>query len=331
MLAGLAIFTTAGLALAPRADAAVARPFTWEPAQLARGVVDLSGPRSDGRFVAAVEEGLSLFGRGGLTPFAFPAGPGAYSPAASEPYIAVTPEQRLRKAGCSFRRNEVYAIAHDPTRVVRISRRGFASTFAAVPGPFLSGIAYDSVGTFGHRLLVTSTPPEPTSGQTTLYAIDCRGRVSQVVSGAPLVEGGIEVAPRGFGRFAGQLIGADEISGRVVAFKRGGHWGLLPTAGGIPVGKEFGVESVGFVPPRLGKKGAAFLSDQGDGVILRVGAGALGRAHVRAGDLLVATEQGVRTIAIRCRPGHRCGVRFVGTGRDLAHGEGHIVFRPAGR
>ena len=323
---------------APRADAAP-RPFTWQPAQLAPGIVDLAGPRSDGRFVAAVSSGLSLFGGGSLAPFTSTSGPGAYVPSPGEPYIALTPKLRLRKAGCTFHRDEVFAIASQPTRLVRITRRGFASSFAGLPESSISGITFDTVGTFGHRLLVTSVTGVAPTRRTTVYAIDCRGRAQPIVSGAPQVEGGIAVAPRTFGRFAGRLIAADEVSGNVWAFSPGGGWRMVAAPPNLGAGADIGVESVGFVPPHFGRKGAAFLSDRGvpgnpypgTDSILRVGAGALKRALVRAGDMLVATEGGAETIAIRCRRGKRsCGVRFVGTGPDVAHSEGHIVFRRAG-
>jgi hypothetical protein len=41
---------------------------------------------------------------------------------------------------------------------VRIDRRGHTRRFARLPGGwFLSGIAFDTTGAFGHRLLVTAT------------------------------------------------------------------------------------------------------------------------------------------------------------------------------
>jgi hypothetical protein len=46
---------------------------------------------------------------------------------------------------------------------------------------------------------------------------------------------------------------------------------------------------------------------------------------VRAGDLLVATEGGARTDAIRCQT--TCQVRHVADGPAVAHAEGHIAFR----
>jgi len=48
------------------------------------------------------------------------------------------------------------------------------------------------------------------------------------------------------------------------------------------------------------------------------------KAGVRAGDLLVATEGGARTIMVRCT--RSCAVRYVADGPAITHAEGHIVF-----
>jgi hypothetical protein len=109
----------------------------------------------------------------------------------------------------------------------------------------------------------------------------------------------------------------------------------------LPTGADVGVESLGFVPP-LKPSGAAFLGDRGvpgnphpgTDSILRLTAGELGSAGVQAGDLLVATEAGAETVAVRCRkisgtvgPGSGCAVRRIGHGPSVTHAEGHIAFR----
>ena len=100
-----------------------------------------------------------------------------------------------------------------------ISPQGRARRFASLPpGRFLSGIAFDSTGRFGHRLLVTAG----SGGRTTVFGIGSDGRVSIVAAGAPVVEGGIAVAPATFGGFGGDLIAADEIAGRVYAIDPAG-------------------------------------------------------------------------------------------------------------
>jgi hypothetical protein len=50
---------------------------------------------------------------------------------------------------------------------------------------------------------------------------------------------------------------------------------------------------------------------------------------VGAGDLLVGTEAGARTVAITCGRSS-CRVRHVADGPAEAHLEGHIVFTPPG-
>ena len=85
----------------------------------------------------------------------------------------------------------------------------------------------------------------------TLYALDCRGDArASILQTGPRVEGGIAVAPRTFGRFAGQLIAPDEHSGRIFAFDRRGRTRVVSQYR-FPAGADIGVESVGFVPPGL--------------------------------------------------------------------------------
>ena len=319
----------AGILLAACGSSATpAQAVSWQSFRAAPGVVDLAGPRSDGRLVAAVANGLSLFGGGSLVPFTSQSGAGPYAPSASEPYIALTPEVRLPKSGCSFHRDNVFAIGDNPDSIVRIDRKGRASNLANVPSPFLSAIAFDRVGTFGHRLLVTGTA----NGRSTLYAIDCRARVRVLAHDAPLVEGGMEVAPKGFGRFGGRLIALDELSGTVYAFKPNGKASTVAVPP-LATGGDIGVESLGFVP-RLKRGGAAFLADRGvpgnphpgTDSILRLSGSQLRSTGVRAGDLLIATEASANTVAVRCLKGEPCGVRVIGDGPSVTHAEGHIAF-----
>jgi hypothetical protein len=76
--------------------------------------------------VASSQAGLFLLRRGSpLTPFA--RGPEGYGPDTGESYIALARKRRLSAAGCSFRRNDVYALdpAADPG-IIRIDRLGRA-------------------------------------------------------------------------------------------------------------------------------------------------------------------------------------------------------------
>ena len=137
------------------------------------------------------------------------------------------------------------------------------------------------------------------------------------------------VAPATFGRFGGDLIAPDEGSGRVYAVDPAGQVVTLVQSG-LPAGGDIGVESAGFVPPRAGN---AYLADRfsarnrhpGDNDILRLTAAELARAGIRAGDLLVATEGGAKTIDVRCAAA-ACTIRYVAAGPAIAHAEGHIVF-----
>jgi hypothetical protein len=292
------------------------------------GVVDLAGPRGDGSFLVAAAGRLLVLGRDGtLSPFARGAG-GYLTAAGSEPYLVLTNSDSVPGSHCSFGNDTAFAIKPGARpAVITISPLGRARPFASLPpGLSLSGIAFDSAGRFGHRLLVTAG----SGGQTTVFSIGCDGRLSTVTAGAPAMEGGIVVAPTTFGRFGGDLIAPDEKSGRVYAVDPSGQIATLVRPG-LPAGGDIGVESAGFVPPRAA---AAYLADRfsahnkhpGDNAILRLPSAELARAGIRAGDLLVATEGGARTVDVRC--GAACSVRDVAAGPAIAHGEGHIVFAP---
>jgi hypothetical protein len=214
--------------------------------------------------------------------------------------------------------------------VLRVDGGGRSHPFATLPaGAFPSGIAIDSVGSFGYWLLVTATA----SGTTTLHALDCRGRDRIAAAGAPPVEGGLAVAPSSFGRYAGWLIAADEGSGRIYGFGPGGRARVVANSR-LPAGGDVGVEAVGFVPRALGRHGTAFLSDlgapgsptSGSDSLLVVRAADISRARLRAGDLLVATESGAKTLALRCR--RVCTIRRVANGPSNTHADGHITFLP---
>ena len=287
--------------------------------------MDVAGPRADGRLVLSTRGGLLLL-RPGARPTAFAPG---YAGASGEPYIALGSGRAIRAAGCSFRRDEVYALAPTATPgVVRIDRKGGTHRFASfTPGAFPAGIASDTVGLFGYRLLVVTTM----SGKATLHALDCRGRDHVVTAAAPSLEGGLAVAPRGFGRFGGKLIAVDEGSGHIYAIGPAGGVRLV-TESRLPAGGDIGVEAVGFVPSRLGLRGAAYLADlgspgsptSGSDALLVLRGRELAKAGLRAGELLVATEASAHTIAVRCS--RTCTVRRVAEGPAATHAEGHIAF-----
>jgi hypothetical protein len=302
----------------------------WSQLAHVVGVVDVAGPRADGRFVVASHQGLFVLRRDGVTtPFA--RGAGGYVAPQGEPYIALARTRRVPRAGCAFRRDDVYALDPSSTPgVVQIQRSGQARRFLEfTAGNFPSSIAFDTVGRFGYRLLVTTTA----SDRTTLYAIDCRGRARVVVRGGPKVEGGSAVAPRSFKPFVGRLIAADELGGRIYAFDACGHVRVVARPK-LTRGPDLGVESLGFVPAAFKRRGAAYMADlgapgsptEGTDSVLELAGSQLVGARVRAGDLLVATEAGGITVSIRCR--RRCVSRRIGSALDPTHGEGHISFSP---
>ena len=320
---GVSAFVLAGIGSAAPAAG------TWRPLASVPGIVDVVGPRADGRLVVASRGGLFLL-RPGRPPVPFARGPQGYAGAGGEPYIALGSGHAVRGANCSFRRDDVFVLIPGATpAVLRVDRNGRSHPFASLPaGTSPSGIAGDRVGSFGYRLLVTTTA----SGKSTLHAFDCRGRDRQIAAGAPVVEGGLAVAPRTFGRFGGALIGADEVSGRIYAFGPGGRTRLLVESR-LPAGPDVGVEAVGFVPAALGRRGTAYLADLGSPGSptsgtdsLLVLPAAVVRSRLRAGELVVATEAGAKTLAVRCR--RVCTVRRVVDGPATAHAEGHITFLP---
>jgi hypothetical protein len=323
---GCVLFAVVTLAITGATAAASAQ---WRPLLEVPAIVDVVGPRADGRLVLATRGGLFLFRPGSRAATAFARGPGGYVAAGGEPYIALAPARRLQGKRCAFHRDDVFALDADSTPgVVRVVPRGLAVRLADFQaGAFPSGIAFDLVGRFGYRLLVTAVIDE----KTTLYAIDCLGRLTVVTRDGPRVEGGMAVAPSSFGRFGGHLIAPDENSGRVFAFSPTGAVEVVVESG-VPGGGDIGVEGVGFVPSRFSRTGSAYFSDLGapgsptegtDSLLVLRGAD-LERAQVRAGDLLAATEAGATTISVRCA--RRCTVRRVAEGPAATHGEGHIAF-----
>jgi hypothetical protein len=292
-------------------------------------VVDITAPRADGRLMLAANGRLALLRPSGR-PAPFARGTGGYSTKRGpEPYIALSPGQAVPGAGCRFPRGAVYALEpQGQTGLVVVSAAGRARRLMNlnVTG-LLNGIAFDTTGRFGHRLLVTAT----NGGQTTVLAIDCRRRMRTITRTAPTLEGGIVVAPASFGRFAGQLIAPDEKSGRILAIASSGRPSFVADSG-LPFGADIGVESGGFVPPRFGSGWRAYVADRvspgnphpGDDALLAIGGRALLQAGVRPGDLLLASEGGAQTVAVRCRAS--CSVSHVADGPTVAHAEGHIAF-----
>jgi hypothetical protein len=273
---------------------------------------------------------LSLLGSSRtLAPYA--RGRQGYSTHTGEPYITRTNGRAVAGAGCSFVKDTTYAL--EPSNkpgVIRIDLSGQARRIANLPAGNPYGITFDDVGRFGYRLLVT----EVVNKHTTVFAIDCNQRVTTITRTAPVVEGGIAVAPRSFGAFGGDLIAPDEHSGTI--------WAVDPTGKTTQVvqsplahGPDTGVESEGFVPSGFTTQWSAYVADRkspgnphpGNDAILRLSGADLVAAGVQVGDLVVVSEASADTIVVRCA--NRCSVRHIADGPQNAHIEGHVVITNA--
>jgi hypothetical protein len=94
-----------------------------------------------------------------------------------------------------------------------IGADSWARRFASLPGTVTpSGITLDATGHFGHELLVTMlTQPR---GDHCAGPWNARG-VHVITGHAPVMEGGIAVAPASFGRYGGDLVAPGETGGPV--------------------------------------------------------------------------------------------------------------------
>jgi hypothetical protein len=301
----------------------------WQHWRHVKGVIDVSGPRSDGRFVVSANGRLLLLRPADGHLSHYPTAGAAYSAAPSlEPYTAIAgARQVVPSARCRFPRDTVYAIVPArPTAVLAITPAGRTSQLAPISGvASLNGITFDTAGRFGGRLLVVGLTDD---GHGALVTVDCRGRTHTLTTTAPHLEGGLVVAPSGFGKVGGDLLAPDELEGRVIVLGPDGSVSDLvkPVQ---PTGPDIGVESLGFVPSTLQD---AFVSDHlvpgnanpGQDLILRLTRLQLRSAGVQAGDLLVALEGGGKTLDVRCAPS--CRTRTIGAAPSGAHIEGSISF-----
>ena len=322
-----AILLLALVAMLPISGAA-AGP-AWEPWQSVSGVFDLGGPRTDGSLLVAGSAALyTLNPAGDLQPFARGGGGYRDDPTA-EAYLAVSSGQHVAAAGCDFARDDAFILRlHAPIGITRVDRTGTQTgSFTNVNAPGLNGIAFDTTGSFDHRLLATG----PVNGKTEVFAIDCTGAVQVVTSSAPVLEGGLAVAPSTFGSFGGALIAPDELSGVVWAIAPDGSSKQVVNSG-LPKGGDIGIESVAFVPKGFTKGGYVYYSDRatagsphpGTDHVLRLSSADLVAAGVRDGDMLGATEGGASMIDVRCSA--TCQVMNAVATPTTAHGEGHLVF-----
>jgi hypothetical protein len=305
----------------------------WEQWQHQIGIVDV-GARGDGTLVIMANGQLWTVTPATGAAQRFAVGQAGFSadPSAESYFVVVDQDLAVDNSACSWRANDVYILdLTSPPGVARVDANGQAHRFATLTGvDTLGGIALDGVGRFGRQLLVTGTHD---GTQTTVFRIDCAGNVATITTSAPLVEGGMAVAPSTFGRFAGDLIAPDENSGQIWSVDPAGNAALVALPG-VPTGGDTGVESVGFVPSgsiSSGAPGFAYLADRGtpdnpfpgNDSLLRITSGALAGAGVQDGDLLVATEGGGTTVAIRCAD--TCQTFAVAQGTPGGHIEGHLT------
>ncbi len=306
--------------------ASAAEPV-WEQWQAVPGVFDLGGPRADGSLLVAGSAALYTLTPGGtLSPFARGVGGYRDDPGA-EAYLAVSPG--LAGQGCSFGRDDTYILRlHAPAGVTRVSAAGDQTgPFTNLRLPTLTGIAFDTSDSFGHRLLVSGQA----NGKSELDAVDCAGSVQVVTNSAPIFEGGIAVAPPSFGAYGGSLIAPDELSGVIWAISADGTSRQVAAAG-LPKGPDIGVEGVAFVPAGFSRGGYLYYADRatpgnphpGSDHVLRLSSDELVAAGVRDGDLLAATEGGASMIDVRCAA--TCQVTTIAGQATAAHGEGHLAF-----
>ncbi len=303
----------------------------WQSVAKIAGIFDLAGPRADGWIVAAGAGKLYLLDPlGAVTPFAQGAD-GYADDKGGEAYLTIVPKLPAGGtsiAGCTWQQGDAYILRlHAPLGLTKVDIHGVKSTFASIPNvTSLSGITFDSVGTFGYRVVVTAGV---SGGKTEVAAVDCAGKVSVITRAAPAMEGGIEVAPSSFGAFGGMLIAPDEYSGNIYAVAANGSSKRV-VASGQPKGGDIGVEGVAFVPP--GWNGNLYYSDRatagsphpGTDSVLMLDSGTVGYAGVQTGDLLSVTEGGTTLIDVRCAAA--CAVTPVISTGTRAHGEGHLLF-----
>jgi hypothetical protein len=303
-------------------------PVLWPLADPIAHVFDVAGPRSDGRLVVAAGGKLFFMDQatGALNRFA--GGPDGYRGAGGEePYIAVV--SGAVAGHTNFRADDVFVLQLRPTGgILRIDSEGIAHPFANVAGvDLMNGITFDETGAFGYRLLVTGAHAH----HSTVVAIDGDGQVTVITAQAPTVEGGLAVAPSTFGRFAGDLIAPDELSGKIYAIAPDGSSQLVATPA-LAHGGDVGVEAAGFIPDIELARATVYFADRatpgnlhpGTDNLLALNGTELARAGGAAGDLLVGTEGGAGLVAVRCDL-TTCRVTSIIADNGTSHGEGHIV------
>jgi hypothetical protein len=139
-----------------------------------------------------------------------------------------------------FPSRDVYVAADN--QVVHITNDGTASnTFVSGLNGAVRGITFDSVGTFGNDMLITTNAGS-------VYRVNSAGAVTLLASVGEDTEG-LDVAPlgNGFSTFDGRLIVASEGSGTLRAIS---NTGVV-----TPFANVASAEELSFVPLNLGSSG----------------------------------------------------------------------------
>ena len=305
-------------------------PARWVRYRHVPGVVDLTGPRGDGRLTVAAAGRLFLLSTSGQ-PVPFARGSGGYTTALGpEPYIAMPAGRRVTGLGCSFGKDATYALEPNGSGCDQHRQAGQARRFASLPAVRRTG----SRSTTSAASVTASWSPRRCGVARPFSARLFISQVSTIASHAPRVEGGIAVAPLSFGSFGGDLVAPDETTGQIWAIAPGGKTRLIARSP-LPAGGDIGVESAAFVPAGFSRDWAAYVADRrspgnrhpGTNSILRLPRAELTRPGIHAGELVVASEGGAQTIVIDCSA-TACTVRHIADGPAAAHVEGHIVFAP---
>lgn len=172
------------------------------------------------------------------------------------------------------------------TGVLHISHDGAKSDLFVngLKGPVQS-IRFDTVGTFGHDMLVGTY-------FGTVYRINSAGIPTLLADFSELVEG-MDVAPlgAGFGPFNGKLIVVSETWGLVRAISPTGGYTILNQNNPIPT-----PESISFVPGDLGASGSSVEGFYESNYYSNVVKANASQFASLKGDAIITSELGVRTI-----------------------------------
>ena len=185
--------------------------------------------------------------------------------------------------------------------IVHITNDGGSSdVFVSGLSGAVRGILFDSVGSFGHDMLVTTILGN-------VYRIKSDGSTQLLAAVGEDTEG-LDIAPPGFGAFGGQLVVASEGSGRLRAITTGGVVTDLSATFGFTIP---GAEELTFVPLNLGASGnpvegfyganytpnvvkadaSQFAGFQGDAIVTSETTGHVFRVHWN-GSTFVVTDVG---------------------------------------